>query len=290
MNQPEERVDKETGEIIPKTEKIVPLPMLEILPSAAVESISRAEIDMQVATAKKYPRSIERFLKTAISMATMDVDTARSCFYTLKRRDQDGSEKLIQGPGIRCAEICASAFQNMRVAARIVEIGEFDLVAQGVCLDVENNISQTTENRRGIKKRNGTRFSNDMVNVVANAACAIARRNAIFSVVPRAYVNRVYEAAKRTAVGDAKTIENRRQLALDYFAKIGIKKEQVLEKVGKRGIEDVGLEEIEYLLGLVTAIENHDTTIEAEFAPKVEESDKPKTLDEVVKKEAEGKK
>ena len=44
-----------------------------------VEHIERANIDIQIATAHRYPRSIDKFKKRAYEMVTMDQETAESC-------------------------------------------------------------------------------------------------------------------------------------------------------------------------------------------------------------------
>jgi hypothetical protein len=52
----------------------------------ALEQIARGEIDIQITTARRFPRSIEQFQKKALSMATIDEETAASCFYVLPKR------------------------------------------------------------------------------------------------------------------------------------------------------------------------------------------------------------
>ena len=48
-----------------------------------IEAIERANIDIQIATAKKYPRSLARVKNDILSTATLDEETAESCFYVL---------------------------------------------------------------------------------------------------------------------------------------------------------------------------------------------------------------
>ncbi len=232
----------------------------EIVPTSAISEITKAEIDIQISTAKKYPRSVAKFRQDAMSMATMDQETAASCFYALER-----GGKKIEGPSIRLAEICASAWGNLRYGARIVEIGGKEVTSQGVAHDLETNVGSNIEIKRRITNKEGERFSDDMITVTCNAANSIAARNAILKVVPRAYVNIIYLAAKKAAVGSMKTLKQRRDDMFTKFEEAGVKKEQVLAYVKKASVEDVGLAEVELLIGTYTAIKDGDSSAEQVF-------------------------
>lgn len=252
-------------------------PPLENAPmrSSFAESQARGEVDVQIATAKRFPRSVKKFQSTAMSLATLDEETASSCFYTLPR---DG--KQIEGPSVRLAEIVAASWGNMRAQANIVDENDEFITARGVCWDLENNVAVSTEVRRRICGKNGRKFSTDMINTTANAACSIALRNAVFKVVPMAIARPIYEAARKVAIGDATTLVKRRGDMVAYFAKMHVSAEQVCAAVGKAGIEDVGLEELATLKGLATAIKDGDTSVDDAFPVAQKEkpgTDKPAT-------------
>lgn len=240
----------------------------------ALSEITRAEVDVQITTAKRYPRSVQKFRQDAMSMATIDQEIAASCFYKLSRGKGE-DRKIIEGPSVRLAEIVASAWGNMRFGARVVDINDKFVVAQGVAHDLETNVSNTIEVSRRITDKYGKRYSDDMVVVTSNAACAIALRNAIFKTVPFSYAKQIYEQAKRTAVGDAKTLIERRSAMIDQFAKMSVTKEQVLFVLEKKSVEDIGLTEIETMIGIYNAIKDGDTTIEEQFN-KVRSDEMPK--------------
>jgi hypothetical protein len=128
--------------------------------------------------------------------------------------------------------------------------------------------------------------------VTANAACAIARRNAIFEVIPRALVDSVYEEVKKVALGTEKTLEERRQSVLGRFGAMGVTREQILRMLGKESVESIDLEALELLIGLGTAIKDNMTTIDEVFEPTKEESEDPNrklTLRELARRAAEAK-
>lgn len=234
-------------------------------------TLVRAEIDTQIATAHMYPRSLGTFKKAAISMACLDVETASSCFYALKR-----SGKTIEGPSVRLAEIVASAWGNVRYGSRVIEIGQEFITAEGSCHDLERNVASTSEVRRRIKDSKGRRYSDDMIVVTANAACAVAMRNAIFKVVPGAFIKPVLDSVRQTAIGDARTLADTRATALDYFHKMGLTDERILATLDRQSVEDIGLEDVATLKGLATAIKDGETTVDEAFPlPSAPKKDAP---------------
>lgn len=232
----------------------------------AIAELNRSEIDMQVATAKKYPRSLEKFRQDALSMATIDKDTASSCFYKLKRSAKESGEStFIEGPSVRLAEIIASSWGNLRFGARIISEDNRFVVAQGVAYDLERNVSNSIEVSRRITNKNGQRYSDDMIAVTKNAACSIALRNAIFKTVPFTYAKQIFEQAKKTAIGDVRTIEERRAQMVEAFKKMRVTVDQLLAFCEKPSLADIGLAEIENLIGVFQGIKDGETTIEEQF-------------------------
>lgn len=231
-----------------------------------VESQVRGELDQQIATAKRFPRSIKSFKERALSLATLDEETAASCFYSLPR---DG--KNIEGPSARLAEIVAASWGNLRSQASIVDEDNKFITARGMCWDLENNVAVSVDVRRRITNRQGHKFSDDMIVVTANAACSIALRNAVFKVIPGAIVRPVYLAARQIAIGDATTLVKRRTDMVIYFQKMGINVEQIAIAVGAASIEDITVDHLATLKGLATAIKEGDTSIDEAFPPIVKE-------------------
>lgn len=170
--------------------------IIELIQPSALESMERAQTDVQITTAKRFPRTLSTVKKNMMEFATLDEETAASCFYTLTRKGRDGA-KQIQGPSVRMAEIALSCYQNVRAGARIIANDGKTITAQGVCHDLQNNVSVSVEVKRRITDKSGNAFSEDMQVVTGNAACAIALRNATFKVIPGALIHPVYEAAKK---------------------------------------------------------------------------------------------
>ena len=233
----------------------------EIMLPSAVGEQTRAEIDVQIATAKQYPRQISKVREEIQELATLNQDTAESCWYALPR-----GGKVIEGPSIRFAEIVASAYGNIRAATRVIAIDDEHITCQGVCHDLEKNVAISTEVKRRIKDRNGRRYNEDMIVTTANAGSSIALRNAVLKVVPGALLKDVMAEVRKVGMGDARTLAQRRLAAFEYFKGQGVSKEKVLGVIGKRDVDDVTLEDLAVLRGLMTAINEGTTTIGEAFS------------------------
>lgn len=235
--------------------------------SSFAESQSRGETDIQIVTAKRYPRSIARVQEQAMALATLDEETAESMFYVLPSRSDDG--KPIEGPSVRLAEIIASSWTNMRAKTSIVDDDGKFITAQGVAWDLESNLCVSIDVRRSVTKKNGQRYSTDMIAVTANAACAIAFRNAVFKIVPKSLVTPIYLAAKKVAIGDASSLVTKRASAIEGFGKMGITPDRICLCLSKPSVADITLDDIGILRGFYTAIRDGETTIDEVF-PKPE--------------------
>ena len=252
---------------------------LELMAPGSAQALDRAAIDMQIATAKQYPRSIANAIKEATELATTDEVTAGSMFYVLPRRK--GQDKDIQGPSARLAEIMLYSWGNARAEAAVVsEDGRF-ITAMGTCFDLERNVAVRITVRRRITNKHGHKFSEDMIGVTGNAAVSIAYRNVVLKVIPRSFTDRVYKAAQAASVGKG-TLDQKRTAALEWFAKRGYEAEKVYALLDVKGYEDLGIDEIIRLRGVVNAIQDGDTTIEQIFNPQPEQTEGASKLDEAL--------
>lgn len=261
----------------PRGTPAAPIDVVEVSPdSSLIESLTRGEVDIQVRTARAYPRVITQFQNYVKQMALLDVDTAASCFYALPRRDGE-NDRTIEGPSARFAEIVASAWGHMRIEGRIVEEQERFVVARGTAWDVQQNVIIAYEVRRRITNSKNRRYSDDMIGVTANAAASIAIRNAVLKVVPAPLWRPMWLEAKRTAIGDAQTLSKRRAEMLTYFQQMGVRKERVLAVVGAQSEADITLERLGELRGLATAIKEGDTDVDTAF-PELRPGQGPVTM------------
>lgn len=254
-----------------------------------IDALERANVDSQVATAKQYPRNIRRSIDNSMVMATMDAETAQSCGYALPR-----GGKPVTGPSVHLAKIIVSNWGNMRTEAKVVQITDKQIISRGTAWDLETNVASAFEVRRSIVDKKGNRYSEDMITVTGNAANSIAYRNAVFAVIPKAVVDKVYKAAQKAITGDLSDEEKlikRRSEAINYFNDIwGISEEEVVKLCGKQTVNQIRAEEIALLLGMAQSLKDGDTSVEELMKPIRESKEaKAEKLNKAVAKAAEKK-
>lgn len=211
--------------------------------------LSSAEIDTQIATARRYPRDLDRFRKNVEKQITFDEDSAKSMTYSLERSEYNketgkSTKKQIPGPSVRFAEVVAVNYGNLRVGARIVDIDNYHTTAQGMAWDLENNFAAFRERKGRITKSNGQRYSEDMIVVASNAASSIAYREAILKTIPKYLWHPLWLKVGQFLLPDQSAAIKQRDKALDFWKSKGISLETILFKLGHAAIEEINSEDI----------------------------------------------
>lgn len=239
---------------------------IQIVPNdmTVYEQSIRAEVDVMISTAKKYPRNLERFMNNAKYAATHSEAAALKCGYTLPRGD-----KKIQGASVHLARIMAQNFGNMRVAAKGLSISDTYVTAEAVCIDLETNMGVRVETRQKILDKYGKRYNDDMINITMLACIAKAERNAILRVIPSTFTDEIYLAAQQKLIGetkDEKKLNAVREKALKAFKdKYNVDSETILKYFGKQKVEQLDAEDVTSLRGLYQALKDGDATLEGTF-------------------------
>lgn len=223
----------------------------------------KAQVDIQISTAKQYPRNITRAVQNSVALVTMDQKTAATCTYSVPR-----GGKAITGPSVHLAKIIAQNWGNLRIESRVIDIDSKHVTSQGICWDLENNIAIKTEVKRSITTRSG-RMNDDMITVTGNAGNSIALRNAIFAVIPRSVVDKVYSEACMMITGDlsdeTKLIKRRKQVFDAMKDSFTVTEAEILSVVGKASINHITSDDLVVLIGVGQAIKDGDTTVDMAF-------------------------
>lgn len=230
-----------------------------IVDASVVETVTRAEIDKLIETARRWPRSVTAAIEGMQSLACLDEESAAECIYSLPR---DG--KTVVGPSIRFAEMSAQMWGNARIAARITMIDRAEkfVEAEGFFLDAQTNVAQVARIRRRISGKGGRLYSDDMIMVTGNAASSIAKRNAILAGIPKMAWRPAYAGALKILRGTADTLAARRGKALDAFGQYGLKPTQVFQIMSVKGLDDIDVDRLVHLRGLYSALTNGEVTVE----------------------------
>lgn len=240
--------------------------------SNALMVIERAEIDTQIATAHKYPRSLEVFKRRALEMVSIDEETAASCIYKrpVGKDSETGTQKVVEGESIRLAEIVAACYGNCRSGAQIIEMTPRYVKARGFAHDLEINNANSSEVVESTVDKYGKPYSERQRAVVAKVALAKAQRDAIFKIIPKALCRPIREQARKVAIGNAETLNVRRQKALDWVKSLVVNGKpldmaRVFGILGVKGASDIGLDQLETLTGLRTAVRDEGMSIDEAF-------------------------
>lgn len=240
---------------------------IEIMPTGALEAITRGEIDIQISTAHKYPRSIDLFKKRAIAMATIDRDTAESCLYSRPvGKGPDGKQKIVEGMSVRMAEIVGACYGNLRVAAMIIEQTPEQVKTRGMAHDLETNFASSADIVESTLDSNNKPYSPRMRVTAAKAAVAKARRDATFQVVPRALARPIEAAVRALLLDDkAQTFSQRRDGMVKWIETKGIDPARVWAILEVKGPDDLQAEHFITMTGLRTAIKEGDISLDEAF-------------------------
>jgi len=230
----------------------------------ALEALNKSEIDQQISTAKKFPRNIQTSIEEIRALAMVNENAATECFYLLKRGDTE-----IEGLSVRFAEMVAYSWGNLRVMTNIIGNDGKKISVRGVCFDLEKNIAISTEVSRRITDKHGRTYSDDMQIVSANAASAIAYRNAVLKTIPKSLLYNTVEEIKQFLVEKNKdNFGEKRDKWIAYFVKQGVKQEQLFKFLEISKIEEFLPEQLIKLQGLYNAIKEGTTTIKESFFPE----------------------
>lgn len=225
------------------------------------EAQERAAIDIQVTTAKKFPRNLRRVLENSIVIATMNKDTAKSCRYA-----KPVGDKTINGPSVHLARVICQQYGNIRVQQRIKAIEQKSIIAEAVAFDLETNYAVCVEARRSIVGKNGNRYSDSTIETNAMAILAIAERNAILKVIPKSIIDNVYNEAFKFAYGDlsdnAKLLKERERIFKDFKNTYGIEEDDVIKSIGLNTKKAIKAEHIADLTGILQSLKDKEITKE----------------------------
>lgn len=240
-------------------------PKKALVEQALAVDLAGVEIDRAIATAHKYPRTMDKVVSRIQTMATYNQESAESCVYSLPR----GGKPII-GASIGFANIVLQSWGNCRAASQIVFVDTKQkvVIAQGAFMDLETNAQSVTPVNRRIVDSKGRLYNDDMIIVTGMAAASIARRNAILNGVPRGIWFPIWQQALELVRGTIETFVERKEKALKAFAQFGVKPEQVILSLGLKGELDLTLEHIPHLRGMYAALRDGSETVETMFDPR----------------------
>lgn len=242
-----------------------------------------ATLDKQIMTARAFPRSVVAFKSKCSDLLKSDPATAAAAEYA-----KPVGRDLVSGPSVRLAELMLLCWGNIKVTLTEPIISATNVVVHASAWDMETNSECPAMSSTSIVGRNG-RFPNHLIETVALATAAKAKRNAIIGIIPRAYVNEMLVVARNIVNKTDVPLPKRRADSLSHFARAyKVPNEKVFEFLDVKGADDMTTEDIEKLKLIVTAIQTGEAKID-EFFDLGEKDSKVSGLKEQVKAKREEK-
>lgn len=215
---------------------------VQLVETNVISEITKGEIDMQVATAKRYPRNLPQVMKNIFAAGTYNEQTMESLVYSLPQ-----GQGAINGPSVRLAEIIACEYQNLLVQSRIISENDKEIVAQGCAWDMEKNVKVSVEVSRSIIDKYGKKFKESVIKSAKMAAISIAYRNAIFKIFPRAHTDAVLDKIQKHNTWPIEELGKRRDSAIKYITEKGVPLPNILNYLNIEKVEDIGVQQVNQL-------------------------------------------
>lgn len=202
---------------------------VQVVDGNALDIQNRGEIDVQIATAQRYPRDLERVTREMIFKAGIDEAMAEEMIYCLPK-----GGKAIEGPSIRFAEMVYLSYRNCRLDVRLVGVDrkEKNVTAQATFHDLETNVATRMESKRRISGKGGNIFNEDMIMTTYAAVASIARRNAILTGIDRVIWMPAYRRACVVLSGEAAQWQGNYDKAMGLFKAAGVEEPAIRAALG----------------------------------------------------------
>ncbi len=220
----------------------------------------------QVDIAKRYPRDLMKCLANAMIVFEVDPSFAERCKYKKPQGD-----KSVEGPTVHLARLIAQVYGNLRIDARIVQETDKKVVSEAIAWDLETNTAIRQEIHRSVfSVKNNRRFNDDMVITTSLAANAIALRNAVFSIIPRYFVDRMLQKAEEVLKNDFSDnvkFSKRKIDMFEFFLKEGIQPQQIYAHIGVSNENQITRDQLIDLVQIAQSIKDGDAKASEIFKP-----------------------
>lgn len=237
----------------------------------AVYQQDKAMVDMQIVTAKRYPRKLAQCIENSIALATLSEETAKECMYNLLK-----GGKMIKGPSVVLAKIMAREFGNMRVENRVVGYDKTHVTCEATAFDLEKNYAIRTTIKKSLLTSLGGRVSEDMAVIIGNAGNAVALRNAVFAVLPKQVVDKVYQAVREKVSGklsDENALTAAKSKMIEHiraaYPSYNFTDEEIAGAFGKQSLSHLTKDDVIDFIGIENAIKSGDISVESIFRPSM---------------------
>ena len=251
-----------------------------------------AQVERDIVQARDYPRVLSNVRKGVMELATIDKETAESCFYSLprKKKKEKGKYEIvaIEGEAVRLAEIVISQWGHIASKKSIINIDKQQgiVTAMAEVKDLQTGNRYTLTESKSILYKEGGLFPHDMIIMTGKAAASIAWRNAVFMAIPKAFFATILKRVKAVATGQVagiddpefqeRTLPERVGLALKYFTDKGVPEERIWGALNIKSQNEMKEVELEHLTGIKTGLKEGEFKLDTAFPPTAKEKQSEK--------------
>jgi len=241
-------------------------------------AVVKVENEMLQSVALQRPRDEQSVVEGALRELELVPDSAGKAYYSIpyKQDRPDGRTKIqnVEGPSINAAMSLARRWGNCTVGARVLHEDEGGFDVEGFFLDLETNfrVARPVRVSKFYKPRGGRearRLTPDREVMAVQSGSSKAMRNAILAGLPSYLVDAYDRRAREIVGGNLDGLADKKDIdaSLSFFAKTwGATQEQLEQYLEKPAAEWTG-QDIAYLRGLVTALNDRQATPEEIFSP-----------------------
>ena len=225
----------------------------------------RADMEMAVDIAHRYPRHLPTVVKELRAMVLANEAWAKTCIYALPR-----AGKPIVGPSVGLADAVASVHKNSYDDADVLEIDTRNKVVRckGYFIDLETNRWTFSAVSRRISDKQGRLYTDDMIGITTQACLQIARRNAIFRGVKRLIWYPIFQEALIKVRGTEQTLPERRDEIIALFATHGVDPKRIAAALGVQKRDEITIDHLVILTSMFEELKEGLTTAEEMFDPR----------------------
>ena len=217
-------------------------------------------------------RNVKECIKNLKKLATVDVNTALSCYYTIISEG-----KPVTGVSVRFAELVVYCWGNITAGARIIDKSERHIIIEGFAKDNETNNESTVQLLQPIINSNGSLMNDSTRTTKSNATSSIAYRNAVFKIIPSAVLHSAETHITNYIIKNY-DVDIEKDVT-KFFEEKGISKEELIEKLKLSENYSIDIRQIMFLVGVKNALIEGDSTIEEMFQPKTRKTKFEKAFD-----------
>jgi len=230
---------------------------------------TKEEVNALVATAHQFPRDMARFHKNMEqTIREMDEKEAEKINY----HAPVGGGEFADGESIRCAELVRSNYGHIMIKE---DSWSDDKFAYGVCFAWDYQANNATSKKKAYPitysakgNRAGGRYPDHLVAKTMMKAQAVARRDAIFELVPKVVYKKYARMAMEKVIGRPEELPHKVNKYLSMLSNIGqIDRQRIIEMLGFATEKDIDSEGLKKLIGIIGAISQGETNMAELFPP-----------------------